>query len=294
MRLDNLTGLTLGETLKEVTSSLERSSETPGLDAQVLTASLMKKPRSWLLAHPDAHINANQYITLENSLARLQAGEPLPYILGQWEFFGMDFLLTPDVLIPRPETEMIVEHAIAWLDERTHGENEKRELRVIDVGTGSGCIAISLAVNRPSISITATDLSHAALEVARRNAAKHHVSDWIDFQEADLFPDRGSSRLYSLIISNPPYIPSSILKDNPSLSREPALALDGGPDGLVTSRRILNAGSSRLARGGALMIEIEASSGAAMLALAGETYPQARIRLHQDLAGRDRLLEILT
>jgi release factor glutamine methyltransferase len=294
MRLDNLTGQTVGETLKEVTSSLERSSETPGLDAQVLMASLMKKPRSWLLAHPDAHINADQHITLENSFARLQAGEPLPYILGQWEFFGMDFLLTPDVLIPRPETELMVERAIAWLDERLYGDKEKREMRVIDVGTGSGCIAIALAVHHLSISITATDLSPAALEVARRNAAKHHVSDRIDFQEADLFPDRGSSGLYSLIISNPPYIPSRILKGNPSLSREPALALDGGSDGLVTSRRMLKEGSSRLARGGALMIEIEASSGAAILALTGETYPQGRIHLYQDLAGRDRLLEILT
>jgi release factor glutamine methyltransferase len=294
MRLDNLAGQTVGETLVELTASLETSSETPELDAQVLTAFLMEKPRSWLLAHPDANINANLHITLEKSLSRLLAGEPLPYILGHWEFFGMDFLLTPDVLIPRPETEIIVEHAIAWLDERMHRENEKRELRVIDVGTGSGCITIALAVHHPSISITATDLSHAALEVARSNSAKHHVSDRIDFTEGDLFPDRGSADPYALIISNPPYIPSSILKDNPSLCREPALALDGGPDGLVTSRRILKEGSSRISRGGALMIEIESSSGAAMLALAGEAYPQARIQLHQDLAGHDRLLEILT
>ena len=291
MRLDNLAGQTVGEILKALTSSLETSSETPELDAQVLTAFQMEKPRSWLLAHPDAHINANQQTNLEKSLARLLGGEPLPYILGHWEFFGMDFLLTPDVLIPRPETEMVVEHAIAWLNESIEGEEKKR---VIDVGTGSGCIAIALAVHHPSISITATDLSPAALEVARRNAAKHHISDRIDFQECDLFPDRESAEPFTLIISNPPYIPSRILEGSPSLRHEPALALDGGSDGMATSRRILQESSSRLASGGAMLVEIESSSGAAMLALAGETYTQARIRLHQDLSGRDRLLEILT
>lgn len=289
MRLDKLTGQKVGEILSEMTSRLESISETPGLDAQVLTASLMNKPRSWLLAHPDAFVDSSQHANLETSLARLLSREPLPYILGQWEFYGMEFLLTTDVLIPRPETELLVEHAIAWLNKPIHGEKKKS---VIDVGTGSGCIAVALAVHYPLIPITATDISHAALEVARRNAAKHNVSERIDFQEVDLFPDGGRSGPYQLILCNPPYIPSTILKDTPSLNREPALALNGGEDGLATSRRILKEGSNRLARGGALLIEIEASSGAAMLALAGETYPQACIRMHKDLTGRDRLLEI--
>jgi release factor glutamine methyltransferase len=291
MRLGNSTGQTVGDALKGLVSRLEKSSETTTLDVQVLTAFIMNKPRSWLLAHPEEQLDGIQFAALENALVRLNNGEPLPYILGQWEFFNMDFNLTSDVLIPRPETELLVEHAITWLNRPAEGEREKR---MIDVGTGSGCIAIALAAHLPSISITATDLSPAALEVARGNAVKHHVSGRIQFQEADLFPGPGRLENYDLIVSNPPYIPTSSLQQSPSLRREPVLALDGGPDGLATSRRILMEGSRRLARGGALLIEIEASSGAVMLALASDVYPKASIRLHQDLAGRDRLLEILT
>jgi len=291
MRLGNSTGQTVGEALKGLASRLVISSETTALDAQVLTAFIMDKPRSWLLAHPEEQLDGIQIAALENALVRLNNGEPLPYILGQWEFFNMDFNLTADVLIPRPETELLVEHAITWLNSPAEGERGKR---VIDVGTGSGCIAIALAVHLPSISITATDLSPAALEVARGNAVKHHVSRRIQFQEADLFPGLGITESYVLIVSNPPYIPTSSLQQSSSLRSEPVLALDGGPDGVVASHRILIEGSRRLARGGALLIEIEASSGAAMLALASDVYPKASIRLHQDLAGRDRLLEILT
>jgi release factor glutamine methyltransferase len=291
MRLGNSTGQTVGEALKGLASRLEKSSESTALDAQVLTAFIMDKPRSWLLAHPEEQLNGIQFAALENALVRLNKGEPLPYILGHWEFFNMDFNLTSDVLIPRPETELLVEHATAWLKKPAEGGMEKR---VIDVGTGSGCIAIALAVHHPGISITATDLSPAALEVARGNAVKHHVYRRIQFQEADLFPGLGRPESYVLIVSNPPYIPTSSLHQSPSLRREPVLALDGGPDGLATSRRILKEGSYKLASGGALLIEIEASSGAAMLALASDAYPKASIRLHQDLAGHDRLLEILT
>ncbi|MCX6038755.1 MAG: peptide chain release factor N(5)-glutamine methyltransferase [Chloroflexi bacterium] len=282
-------GQTVGETLDGLISRLEKTSDMPGLDAQVLLARLLDKPRSWVLAHPEAPLTGNRYAALEALVARLQGGEPLPYIVGHWEFFGLEFEVTPDVLIPRPETELLVERAIAWLRKSEPGS---RELRVMDVGTGSGCIAISLAVNVPGLSITATDISAAALKVARCNAEKMNVSGSITFLEADLFPNLLIPDCFSLIVANLPYIPTNTLYKIPVYGREPTLALDGGSDGLVLIRRILTEAPDRLISGGLFLMEIEASEGPAVLSLASGAFPKARIHLHKDLAGQDRLLEI--
>jgi release factor glutamine methyltransferase len=282
-------GQTVGETLDGLISRLEKTSDTPGLDAQVLLARLLDKPRSWVLAHPEVPLIGNRYAALEALVARLEGGEPLPYILGTWEFFGLEFEVTPDVLIPRPETELLVERAIAWL--RTPGRGS-RELRVMDVGTGSGCIAISLAVYVPGLSITATDISPASLKMARCNAEKMNVSGCITFLEADLFSNPLIPDRFSLIVANPPYIPAETLHKIPVYGREPTLALDGGSDGLALIRRILTKVPNRLINGGLLLMEIEASEGPVVLSLASDAFPKARIHLHKDLAGRDRLLEV--
>jgi len=282
-------GQTVGETLDGLLSRLEKTSDTPGLDAQVLMARLLNRPRSWVLAHPEVILTGNQYAALEALVARLEGGEPLPYILGSWEFFGQEFEVTPDVLIPRPETELLVERAIAWLRKQGCGN---RELRVMDVGTGSGCIAISLAVFVSGLSITATDISPAALKVARRNAEKMNVSGCITFLEDDLFSNPLIPDRFFLIVANPPYIPSNTLHKIPVYGREPTLALDGGSDGLRLIRRILTEVPNRLSAGGLLLMEIEASEGPAVLASVSDALTKARIHLHQDLAGRDRLLEV--
>lgn len=282
-------GQTVGETLDGLISRLEKTSDMPGLDAQVLLARLLDRPRSWVLAHPEAPLTGNRYTALEALVGRLEGGEPLPYIVGHWEFFGLEFEVTPDVLIPRPETELLVERAIAWLRKSEPGS---RELRVMDVGTGSGCIAISLAVNVPGLSITATDISAAALKVARCNAEKMNVSGSITFLEADLFPNLLIPDCFSLIVANLPYIPTNTLYKIPVYGREPTLALDGGSDGLVLIRRILTEAPDRLISGGLFLMEIEASEGPAVLSLASGAFPKARIHLHKDLAGQDRLLEI--
>ena len=282
-------GQTVGETLDGLISRLEKTRDMPGLDAQVLLARLLDRPRSWVLAHPEAPLTGNRYTALEALVGRLEGGEPLPYIVGHWEFFGLEFEVTPDVLIPRPETELLVERAIAWLRKSEPGS---RELRVMDVGTGSGCIAISLAVNVPGLSITATDISAAALKVARCNAEKMNVSGSITFLEADLFPNLLIPDCFSLIVANLPYIPTNTLYKIHVYGREPTLALDGGSDGLVLIRRILTEAPDRLILGGLFLMEIEASEGPAVLSLASGAFPKARIHLHKDLAGQDRLLEI--
>jgi release factor glutamine methyltransferase len=165
-------------------------------------------------------------------------------------------------------------------------------MRVMDVGTGSGCIAISLAVNVRRLSITATDISLAALKVARRNAEKMNVSSDITFLETDLFPNPTISDPFSLIVTNPPYIPSNTLYNIPVYGREPTLALDGGPDGLTIIRRILAEVPHQLISGGMLLMEIEASEGPSVLSLASDAFTNARIQLHKDIAGHDRLLEV--
>lgn len=275
-------GRSLGELGKRIAHLLLPLSETPRLDAQVLLGEVCGRGRAWVLAHPEATLSAEAQIRLEAALQRLERGEPLPYVLGHWEFFGLDFALTPAALIPRPETEGLVERALAWLQSRG-------DCRLAaDVGTGCGCIAISLAVHRPSLRLLATDLSMEALRLAQQNAKAHGVSERIDLIQADLLPPCQ----VELICANLPYIPSHKLKALPIYGREPSLALDGGADGLEAIRRLLAQAPSRLKTGGLMLLEIEATQGKAALELAQAAFPRARIRLHQDLAGLDRLIEV--
>lgn len=279
----------IASVLEELTSRLRTRSETPELDAQLLLARTLNRPRSWLAAHPEARLDPEPAAALEAFARRLEGGEPLPYILGEWEFYGLPFEVTPDVLIPRPETELLVERAIARL---RRSNVSGQTFHVADVGTGSGCIAISLAVNVPEIQVTATDISAAALIVARRNAEKHRVADRLTFLQADLLPASSSPSSFFLIAANLPYIPTSTLRHLPIFNREPTLALDGGADGLTLIRRLLAKAPALLAPGGALLLEIEASQGAAALSLARDTFENAEIHLHRDLSGHDRLLEV--
>src|SRR5512135_542537 len=215
-------------------------SDTPQLDAQVLLAHIFEKPRTWLLAHTSASPDVKSAARLEKLIRRLENGEPLPYVLGHWEFFGLDFRLTPDVLIPRPETELLVESAIAWL--RASPAEGPEEQMIADIGTGSGCIAVSLARNVPNIHVLATDISQAAIKVARSNAKRLKVLPQIDFLTCDMLPEHGKSlgaaRPFNLVCANLPYIPTGKLHSLPVFKREPTVALDGGPDGLDPFRKL--------------------------------------------------------
>jgi release factor glutamine methyltransferase len=269
---------------------LSYSSETPGLDAQVLLAHVIRQPRTWVLAHSASPLDPAQAEDLEALVRRLEDGEPLAYVVGHREFFGLDFELTPAVLIPRPETELLVEKAIDWLE----ASSERRN--IADIGTGCGCIAICLAVKVRSVRALGTDRSLPALRVAGRNARKLGVADRIDLLNCDLLPAHPrhlrAHQEFDLVCANLPYIPTAKLRRLRVRDREPLLALDGGADGLARIRRFLKIAPSWIAPGGCLLLEIEASEGHRALALAHETFKQAAIRLHKDPAGRDRLLAI--
>jgi release factor glutamine methyltransferase len=271
-------------------------SDTPQLDAQVLLAHIFQKPRTWLLAHTSTAPDTKHAAKLEKMVRRLERGEPLPYVLGHWEFYGLDFEITPEVLIPRPETELLVERAISWLQSSRSVSSTPQDLSVADIGTGSGCIAVSLAKNLPDIHVLATDISPAALKVARRNAQKFQVTQQIDFLTCDILPKHvrtfSGGRHFDLLCANLPYIPTNKLHGLPIYKREPTLALDGGPDGLEPFRKLFSLLPEWVAPGGHILLEIESTRGAAVLSLAYDAFTSASMHLHRDLAGSDRLLEI--
>jgi len=276
--------------LSDIANCLASISDTPALDASVLLAHIINRPRTWVMAHPELTLTIEQQERLNDSLERLGRGESFPYVIGHWEFFGLEFDVTPDVLIPRPETELLVEKAIAWLQESPLRKT------VADVGTGSGAIAVSIAVNVPEVHVLATDVSRDALEVARRNACKCHVEERIEFIECDLLPGKSSivnrQSEIDLLCANLPYIPTEILYSLPIFGHEPTLALDGGIDGLDLYRRLFSLIPGWLASNGKILLEIEATQGANILAMAEATFRAAEVQLHKDLLGRDRLLVI--
>jgi len=284
MKTKTLQGKTVGARLDDLISRLQNRTDTPGLDAQVLLAHVLKEPRALVLAHPEALLTHRQAASLDELAARLEQGEPLPYVLGSWEFFGLQFTVTPDVLIPRPETELLVEKALDWL----HRHPDCRQ--AADIGTGSGCIAVALAVNVPDLHILATDISCPAVEVARKNAKKHAVARRVECFCTDLLP--ADERTFNLVVANLPYIPTHTLQGLDVFGREPTLALDGGADGLDLIHRFLAQVPERIVPGGLVLMEIEASQGPQVLSLAYDVFSEAEIHLHKDTAGRDRLMEI--
>ena len=245
---------------------------------------MLNRPRSWILAHPEANLTIEHRDRLERLAQDLTRGVPLPYLLGHWEFFGLDFLVTPDTLIPRPETETLVEYALDWLREHPNCRS------AADVGTGTGCIAITLATKIPDLRFVCHDFSFPALKIAGQNARKHRVDGRIEFVQTDLLSCTRTT--FDLICANLPYIPTQKLLELEIYGREPSLALDGGLDGLDLIRNMLQESRPRLSDGGLLLLEIEAGQGAAVLSLAQNTFQDGRVHLQSDLAGRDRLLAI--
>jgi release factor glutamine methyltransferase len=285
--------------LTEITARIVEFVEEPNLDALVLLATITGRSRTEVLAHPETALTTSQETKLAKAVTQIQAGFPLPYLIGNWEFFGLEMVVNHDVLIPRPETELLVENALDWL------RRNPAKRRVMDIGTGSGCIAVTLAYHIIDLQVIATDISAPALIVARQNAEKFNVSGQIEFYCGNLFPDRQHviwSRCFKptdqtttgadLIIANLPYIPSHILKGLKVFGREPDLALDGGMDGLEVIRDFIKQAPPFLNPGGKILVEIEASQGKAARLLAGDYFEEAVIHICKDLSGRDRLLEI--
>jgi release factor glutamine methyltransferase len=253
-------------------------------DAETLLLHQIGKNKAWLIVHFDEEFAGCSAISYASLLERRRRGEPIQYITGETEFYGLPFRVTPDVLIPRPETEHLVEKAIelARQSGMLSAPSEPREqasgyreieppkgemtnpappLSIVDVGTGSGAIAIALATQLPDATITATDISGAALAIARDNAARNQVLDRIRFLEGDLLAPVAGEQ-FEIIVSNPPYVPYT---DRASIAvevreYEPALALFTGPnskDGLDIYRRLIPSGFGNLVPGGFLLVEIE-------------------------------------
>ncbi|HXI54457.1 MAG TPA: peptide chain release factor N(5)-glutamine methyltransferase, partial [Polyangia bacterium] len=209
--------------------------------------------------------------TLRELVKRRQAGESVAYILGKKEFFGLEFMVDARVLVPRPDTETLVDEALAYLREDADepaGEStrERPPMKVVDVGTGSGAIAVAIAKSGPGAWIAATDVSSDALAVARENAARHGVT--LTFAEGDLERPLVALAPFDLIVANLPYIPTATIATlAPEVLAEPALALDGGPDGLALVRQLVAAAPALLNRRGALVLEIGAGQAADTAAL---------------------------
>lgn len=269
---------------KQVQEELTLHSESPYLDSLVLLSHISGLTKSQLLADPDPNLSPESEKQLERALERIKDGTPLPYVIGEWEFFHYSFMVTEDVLIPRPETEGLVELALNWL------KKHPQRRTCLEIGTGCGCIAITLAKTLPELNITATDISSRALQVAQENAQRHQVDDKILFQVRDLLS--GMDGRFDLIVANLPYIPTGKLRTLPVYTQEPVLALDGGADGLVHIKKVLKSARQHMQPGGAIFLELDEDTGAAALALAKEVWPGKTLRLSQDLARYDRYLSI--
>jgi release factor glutamine methyltransferase len=270
-----MTGAQAG--LDALRRQLAPASPTADLDAQLLLAHVLGINRSLLAADPGRPLGAAQAQALAELVRRRVAGEPVAYLTGRREFWSLDIEVTPDVLVPRPETELLVELALARL-------SSIRGPAVLDLGTGSGAIALAIARERPDAVVTAVDLFAAALAVAERNAARLGIGN-AHFRQGSWYEAAGGARQHA-IVSNPPYV----TEDDPALAalaHEPRAALVAGADGLDALRTICAGAPARLAAGGVLIVEHGATQGAAVRALMTQA-GLVDIATYRDLAGHER------
>jgi len=243
--------------------------------------------REWLIANQDLELDEETLSLLEQDLQSLLQGNPLAYILGKWEFYGLPFFVNANVLIPRPETELLVENALVYLTQQ-----KSNNYLAVDVGSGSGCIAVSIAHHQPSVKFLAIDISFPALQVAQHNIQEHDLSDHIFPIQNDLL--QGITAKFDLICANLPYIPHAALENLVVSQFEPKLALDGGNDGLLFIRQLMLQSRSHLKPGGIILLEMQYDQGEVLQELASLHFPQARVIIKRDLARQERLLIIQT
>jgi release factor glutamine methyltransferase len=322
--------MTIREALAEGSAALAAAGiESPGLDASLLLAEVLKTSRSSLMAAASEPLTETSHVAFDQFIKRRLAGECTAYILGRKEFYGLDFQVTPAVLVPRPDTETLVEAALKQITTNNEQLVNRAQFRVLDICTGCGAVAIALKHAMPELEVWATDISAEALEVAQANAGRLLLSETIHFCRGDLFDavsqglgigDRGSGiaarnqseistrddhkqpspvpkvatpppqSLFSLIVSNPPYIPTAEIAGlSPEVRGEPMLALDGGGDGLDIIRNIISRAPELLCSGGSLLLEADPRQMErikSLLVQAGFTDIQTR----RDLSGKERVI----
>ncbi len=279
----NNTAIHISDWLIKAKEKLKHSSPEPVSSIWVLLSHVLNETKTWLVANSDTHLSSSQILKLDYLLDQLIAGMPLAYLIGHWSFFGLDFVVNPSVLIPRPETELLVEKALAWLSQNL----SRRSLA--EIGIGSGCISISLSKNFSDLQIYATDISLPALRVAQQNIINYSLNKIFLVQSnlLDCF-----QRKFDIICANLPYIPTSTLKSLPVSQYEPTQALDGGEDGLFFIKKFLNAAPYYLSDRGLLLMEIENSQKEVVLEIAHFIFPNAAIQIFEDLAHFPRLLMV--
>jgi release factor glutamine methyltransferase len=276
-------------------------SETPRLDAELLLGHAIGADRTVIVAHPEAPVGADAATRYEADLTRRLTGEPVAYIRGFKEFFGIAFSTDQRALIPRPETERLVELAEAEVMRRLTAAPRPAgspPLRIVDVGTGGGTVAVSLAVAcrrrrvYGDVDILATDESTEALDLARENAVGHGVADRVRFVEADLLPPVVSEP-FDVVLANLPYVRTDAIDDLPiAASFEPRSALDGGPDGLAVIGRLVGRLPEALASDGVTLVEIGADQAETVAELVTRELPGWRCSVELDLAGNPRVARI--
>ncbi|MCC6615764.1 MAG: peptide chain release factor N(5)-glutamine methyltransferase [Anaerolineae bacterium] len=272
--------------LQRARERLAAVADSPGAEAQTLLAAVLGVDRVYLLTHPERSLTPTQIAAFETLVTRRMGGEPLPYITGSRAFFDRDFFVNPAVLIPRPETELLLEAALEYASERAPAI-------AVDIGTGSGALAVTFAALHLDWQVYAVDVSPAALAVAQHNAERCGVAERIKFVEGDLLaPLLDAPVRADLIMANLPYIPSAITAALDVSRHEPTLALDGGADGLALIRRLLDRAPDVLALDGLLLLEMQYDQGAALTALAESALPGAQIDILRDYAGHERIVRI--
>lgn len=270
--------LRIDAALLQATERLSAVSESPRLDAELLLSRALDVQRSYLFAHPDDEMDAQAMERFEGLVARRADGMPLAYITGIREFWSMPLVVTKDVLVPRPETELLVEQALCRLPKRSTAS-------VLDLGTGSGAIALAIAKERPSWTVVATDIDDDAIVVARENARRQSLPN-IEFLVGSWI-EPVASRQFDLVVSNPPYVAA----DDPALRKlrhEPRHALVSGDDGLDAIRHIATAAGTVLRPGGDLLLEHGHDQHGAVRELLGDA-GWKQIEARRDLAGHERI-----
>lgn len=281
--------MTLFEAINSATDTLSRSGiPTARLDAELLLRHALGRDRAWLFAHYSDDLATEDQLLFERLIGRRRTREPIQYIVGRQEFWGLDFIVSSGVLIPRPETELVVETGLKKA-------GSMLTPLILDLCTGSGCIAVSMAAELRDARIFATDVSEKALTIAQENARRLGVSDRIRFFEGDLFGPieeldiRGQ---VDMIVSNPPYVPSSELEFLQPEVRdfEPRTALVAGPEGTEIHARIINEALKYLRHGGWLIMEMGIGQSEPLREMVEQTSVFSSVGILQDLAGIDRVI----
>ena len=280
--------------LRSIIQDTHRALEVVGipdarLESEVMVMDVMRMPRQSIFAEQETEVSAQQQEQLATIIQRRLTREPLAYILNHREFYGVNLLVNSDVLIPRPETETMVEHALFM----ALMGMESRELIIADVGTGSGAIAINLAIHLPAAHIYAIDAFDPTLDVAAYNIRMHNVTDRVTLLKGDLLEPLPQP--VDVVVANLPYLPTARIPTlQPEVQWEPVAALDGGPDGLEHIRRLLQqaSDSERLKPHGVILLEMDPEQMSDAQTAATRAFPDAEVSMEPDLSGRDRVLVV--